>query len=158
MHEQCYVKIKYNFDDIILSLLEELDYANNNNLFYGSRNNHSRYDFSKNTRNYFKELLPINFKDCGIMRNIEKSFYPWHIDTERQCSINMLLCDNIEEYKTIFKINNNFIVVDYKKHIPILFNTKILHCVKNSSASKIRYLLSIGIYDISYSAALDLLT
>ena len=80
-----------------------------------------------------------------IFKVLPNSFYNWHLDSKRLCSINMLLNTGIDSH-CLFSINNanitfNFNELQYKKHTYYAFNTQEPHCVINLESP--RYLFSI---------------
>lgn len=96
--------------------------------------------------NFLNKLyLKHNFT-AYILKTNANTFYNWHIDIDRPCTINMLL--NIENKSHCFFSNNidlpyfNFKELIYEKDTYYAFNVKEKHCVINFD--KPRYVLSIG--------------
>ena len=101
-----------------------------------------------------KQLCAVNeefqFEKIGLIRIPPYFNYNWHVDTNRGCSINMLL--SYEKSHTFFAkpsprdhhlplgSSGHFIELDYKPDTFYAFNSQQLHCVYNFE--KPRYLFS----------------
>ena len=101
-----------------------------------------------------KSLHELNekfeFEKVGLIRIPPYFNYNWHQDTNRGCSINMLLSH--EKSYTFFSdpasdtfqlpegVNSHFIELDYEPNTFYAFNSQRLHCVFNFE--KPRYLFS----------------
>lgn len=149
--DECFVKLNLKFDHLFDEVY--IDFAKKINDFYKitrSPNFMSRIDLSEDIKEKFNNILPYKVSDCGIFRNAPKSFVQLHADTKRTFALNALLIDSNELFITNFFHKNNLIKVEYEKKAPILFNTKIPHCVYNNSPNIYRYVLTIGCIDESY--------
>ena len=92
----------------------------------------------------------FKFEKVGLIRIPPYFNYNWHQDTNRGCSINMLLSH--EKSYTFFSdptsdtfqlpegVNSHFIELDYEPNTFYAFNSQRLHCVFNFE--KPRYLFS----------------
>ena len=101
-----------------------------------------------------KLLCAINerfkLKKIGIIRIPPHFNYNWHVDTNRGCSINMLLSHekshtffserSLDDHRTPHRLNGQFIELDYEPNTFYAFNSQKLHCVFNFE--KPRYLFS----------------
>jgi hypothetical protein len=80
--------------------------------------------------------------------------YSWHVDTNRGCSLNMLLSgwDSVSMFGEFVNLRHfkNIAVVDYQPNQLTALNVHRWHSIVNFSS--VRYVLSIGI-DIQYSFA-----
>jgi hypothetical protein len=88
------------------------------------------------------------------------SYYDWHTDLNRGCAINFLL-NLVPNTVTLFgsrisRINLDIIPVTYTLYQPMLFNTKISHCVINYS-QQTRFIMSVGIHDANFIDAKNFL-
>jgi hypothetical protein len=98
--------------------------------------------------NLINEKFPIDF--CFIMKTEKNSMYDWHVDPDRKVSINMLLTnDHFSE--CIFYDEGEIFVLNYQPNKFYLFNSQILHKVKNNVADeqfgKTRYLFTVHFVD-----------
>ena len=96
--------------------------------------------------------------DCRYLYNPPWSLYDWHQDIagHRSC-INFLLTNTpgartIHKFPMDVRLHYQVSTVEYKLFRPVLFNTKIDHCVINMT-DKHRYMLSVMIMDSSYDDA-----
>jgi hypothetical protein len=89
------------------------------------------------------------------------SYYDWHTDRDRECSINFVLTDN-PNYLTVFRAptDNRIIydirVCDYTVLEPVLFNTQISHSITNYS-NQTRYILTLASETASLTEVKDFL-
>ena len=92
----------------------------------------------------------------NIFRTTPMNFYNWHTDTERECSINMIL-ENTEShclFGTDIDVSNKSIVeLKHEPNAYYLCNLKEQHCILNFTGT--RYILSIGFYHNTYSEILE---
>jgi hypothetical protein len=80
-----------------------------------------------------------------VFKVLPNSFYNWHLDSKRGCSVNMLLSTDTDSH-CLFSIDNTnitfkFVELQYEKHKYYAFNTQEPHCVINLGNP--RYLFSI---------------
>ena len=80
-----------------------------------------------------------------------RSLYDWHTDSQRQCSINVLIrpvvnaltlfkyAEMTKEHSLIYHLDE----CEYVPRVPVLFNSSVHHCVINLS-NETRYLLTIS--------------
>jgi len=103
-------------------------------------------------------LPPVFFKDSLLFKLILKfngtpviiklepmTWYNWHIDAVRQCSINMLIEGKDSQSFFGEKVNSDILALTeliYEPNIYYLLNTQKTHAVLNRH--NIRYMLSIG--------------
>lgn len=91
------------------------------------------------------------------------SLYDWHQDLAgHKCCVNFLLTDTpgartIHKFPTDCKLNFQVEVVEYNLYYPLLFNTRIDHCVINMTEHH-RYILQILLFDVTYDVAKEYLT
>jgi len=86
----------------------------------------------------------------GLLRIPPYFNYNWHVDTERGCSVNMMLSDgkshtlfadpSSEDHLLPVGRNGHFVELDYEPDTFYVFNCQRLHCVYNFD--KPRYLFS----------------
>jgi hypothetical protein len=143
-------------------LYQALNYAIENNSFYESPSKQMRHDVSKELRKEIQDILPFAISDCGFFKNEPGWDYPVHIDTRRFFAINMLMVDDHNDFENVFYLDDPSLAdyvdgtnkekfrIPYVKDQLVLINTKKYHSVKNKSADKTRYVLSIGNVDTSY--------
>ena len=111
-----------------------------------------RHDFTMRVlpRFFFKNSLLfqliLKFNGTPAILKMERmTWYNWHVDTVRQCSINMLISG--EDSQCFFgeKVNSNVMALTeliYKPNTYYLLNTQTQHAVLNRN--NMRYMLSIG--------------
>jgi hypothetical protein len=112
----------------------------------GSSFNHS--SIMKSLRKQFGDNVG------GIyIKNNPWSFYDWHIDMNRQCSINWLLKTNSNaltlhrektEPERLNSIIYNIFPVEYVLYKPTIMDTTVEHCVINSSDEE-RIIFSVSL-------------
>lgn len=90
------------------------------------------------------------------------SLYDWHQDQAgHKCCINFLLTDTpgartIHKFPTDCRLNFQVDVVEYNLYYPLLFNTRIDHCVINMTDQH-RYILQVLLFEVSYDVAKEYL-
>lgn len=93
-----------------------------------------------------------------LLYNPPWSLYDWHQDIAgHKCCINFLLTDTpgartIHKFPTDCKLNFYVKLVEYNLYYPLLFNTRIDHCVINMTDQH-RYILQILLFDVTYEEA-----
>jgi hypothetical protein len=117
-----------------------------------------RADCSFNQTPFFK-LLNDRFGQCytKYYLNPPNSFYDWHIDRNRYCTINWVVKTN-KEARTFYREpipeailpNGNSVMfhlteVDYKGLKPTLLNATYQHCVANNYNEK-RIILTLSLF------------
>jgi hypothetical protein len=98
---------------------------------------------SFNNTNFVKEM-ESRFGKCGglYMKNLPMSYYDWHIDLRRQCSINWLICN--QEGKAFYRkkvnvkqgvksITYRITKVEYSLYKPTILDVTKEHCVINDN-------------------------
>lgn len=85
---------------------------------------------------------------AGLLKMDPNTCYNWHVDTDRQVSLNMLVLDDgnskcifANEYKLVTPIKE----LKYKEFTYYVFNTKVPHIVFNFTEP--RYLFSLEFLD-----------
>ena len=115
---------------------------------------------------FIKELLKwYPAIELSIYKFHANTYYAWHVDETRDCSINLVLKDSPKSAALFLegKAGNNSLYSICELHYPArhytLFNTKVAHCVFNLEEP--RYLFTIGFHstmpgvssrDINYRA------
>ena len=135
---------------------EELHTSN----FYTSPHGLVRSDASKELKEQIQKEIPFEIFDCGFFKNSPGWSYQLHADTQRTCAINILMCNNSQDFVANF-VSDNFketINIPYVKDVPILFNTKKFHRVKNLSTIDNRFVLSIGHETYPYEITKNMFT
>jgi hypothetical protein len=95
--------------------------------------------------------------------NAPWSLYDWHQDLAgHKCCVNFLLTDTpgartIHKFPTDCKLNFQVETVEYNLYYPLLFNTRIDHCVINMTDQH-RYILQILLFDVTYDVAKEYLS
>jgi len=101
-----------------------------------------------------KLLCAVNeefkFENVGLIRIPPHFNYDWHVDTNRGCSINMLLShershaffanEGRDHQDHSYGCNGHFVELDYEPDTFYVFNSQRLHCVYNFE--KPRYLFT----------------
>ena len=116
-----------------------------------------------------KQLLddPLLYKiaekrdfQCGLLKIPPNTVYNWHVDTDRNCGLNMLVYDDGQS-KCIFapegmKIVMPTVQLRYAHNTFYAFNTKVMHTVLNFTTP--RYMFSLEFigkdYGLSYEQLL----
>jgi len=101
----------------------------------------------------FSKLLKHQFGTIGAkyLKNSPNSFYDWHTDKIRNCSLNWIIKTN-PGAKTFYRSNNHdkFLwdleEVVYHASCPTLLDTTQEHCVINNHSEE-RIILSVSILD-----------
>jgi len=140
------IPIRFDFIDQVYSELSQAQ-------FYVSKTRQTRSDVSPELKQKFRDVLPFNIYCCGFFKNPPGWFYPMHKDVERLCALNVLLCDESQNFETFCYDDGRKQIaqVDYRRDVPILLNTKKFHSVRNNDTAT-RYLLSIGCIDEDYES------
>lgn len=108
-----------------------------------------------------KDLGEIRTFHAGILKTPPSHCYNWHMDTDRNAALNMLVYDDGKS-RCIFAPNGMEIVVPivelkYEPNHFYAFNTKLMHMVLNSDTP--RYLLSLEFmgkdYGLTYQQLLN---
>jgi len=94
---------------------------------------------------FLKQLYTKFSFTSYVFKVLPNSFYNWHLDSKRFCSINMLLNVDIDSH-CLFSIDKEniifkFVELPYEKNKYYAFNTQEPHCVINFKSP--RYLFSI---------------
>lgn len=140
-------------------LIPTIYYEVNNNFYYDSPTNQIRADASENLREELNKLIGIPFYCCGFHKNSPQWHYKLHIDSIRQCAINILLTEESEEFDaSVFVPNYGMVQIPYRTNVPLLLNTKKLHYVKNNSKTKIRHIMTIGFDKYNYSQVKEIMS
>lgn len=106
-------------------------------------------------RSKFMEKYNYGMSGCGVyIKNLAHSYYDWHTDFGRQCSINWVIQTNARAL-TLYRDpipgsdnNKSFMYdiqeVEYKLYHPTLLDTTKEHCIINPSNSE-RIIFSLSI-------------
>lgn len=100
--------------------------------------------FSSFNNTQFVKDLESKFGKCGglYMKNLPMSYYDWHIDMRRQCSINWLLKNtggrtfyrkNLNVLKGNKSITYRLTRVEYTLYQPTILDVTKEHCVINDN-------------------------
>ena len=97
---------------------------------------------------------------CGLLKIPANTVYNWHVDTDRNCGLNMLVYDDGQS-KCIFapeglKIVMPVVQLRYAPNTFYAFNTKVMHTVINFTTP--RYMFSLEFigkdYGLTYAQLL----
>jgi hypothetical protein len=114
----------------------------------------------KELKEQVQKEIPFEIFDCGFFKNSPGWSYQLHTDTRRTCAINILMCNNSQDFVANF-VSDNFketINIPYVKDVPILINTKKFHRIKNLSTTDNRFVLSIGHETYPYEITKNMFT
>ena len=98
---------------------------------------------------------------CGLLKIPPNTVYNWHVDTDRNCGLNMLVYDDGQS-KCIFapegmKIVMPTVQLRYAHNTFYAFNTKVMHTVLNFTTP--RYMFSLEFigkdYGLTYEQLLE---
>jgi hypothetical protein len=130
--------------DIVSEITDFIE--SNSDNFFISKLSQNRLDFNSRLIIKLSELIPFSISDGGVFKNSPGWNYSIHKDKDRQCALNMLLTDNIDDFEAMV-YNDNRVpikIIPYVKNQWLLLNTKKFHSVKNNSLTETRYNISIG--------------
>ena len=148
---------KLSFTSTVSDSLKNIVCSNNlsfRNVYGFDLLNLSKYIFVKESKLF---SLICKFKGVPLVIKMEPmTFYNWHKDANRQCTINMII-ENTQSYclfgEPIDDNNTSITELIYKPSTYYLFNTQAKHSVLNLAGT--RYLLSIGFDNNSYDEILE---
>jgi len=107
---------------------------------------------------YFKYLtnkIYAKIDHAIIMKFWPDSWLNWHKDVIRTAAINVLLTDNHSSYESLMinpathEVHN----INYTTGVPLLYNTRNIHMVRNNHLTCPRYILSISFNDNNHSGS-----